>query len=139
AFLDKPFMAYDAASRTLAVSYTRDYLRRGSGLGEVDVARATVPSVPSSLTEGSFQNLVVWHQEDFCLNSSETNQCGALNTGAYPAVAPSGNIYVAWERNIESNLFFSGDPWVYIHAALIPHWASSPTVGGNATPFVVTQ
>ncbi|MEA2581197.1 MAG: hypothetical protein QOE83_2089 [Actinomycetota bacterium] len=138
ALLDKPFMAYDPTSRTLAVTYTRDYLR-GSGLGEVDVARAHVPAVPSSLTQGSFHNLVVWHQELFCLDGSEANQCGALNTGAYPAVAPDGKIYVAWERNIESNLFFSGDPYVYIHAAVIPRWATEPTVGGNTSPFVVTQ
>jgi hypothetical protein len=141
ALLDKPFAAYDPTSRTLAVTYTRDFLTGNrSGLGQIEVVRATVPGSPAGLTPASFGDpIVVWHEEPFCLNGSEANQCGGVNTGSYPAVAPGGDIYVAWERNIQSNLFFSGDPYVYIHAALIPADAAHTTIGSKKSPIVVTE
>jgi hypothetical protein len=140
ALLDKPFLAYDRTSRTLAMSYTRFFLgRRRSGLGQIEVARAHVPASPVQLTTASFQRAVIWEEEQFCTNGSEVNQCGAVNQGSYPAVAPGGDVYVAWERNIESNLFFSGDPYVYIHAALVPAARHHATVGGRADPIVVTE
>jgi hypothetical protein len=140
ALLDKPFLAYDGKSRILAMSYTRVFLtRRASGLGQIEVVRAHVPASPARLTTRSFRRVVLWTEEPFCLNGSEANQCGAINSGAYPAVSPSGDIYVAWERNIISNFLFSGDPYVYIHAAVVPVAANRPSVGGVDKPYVVTE
>lgn len=140
--LDKDFLAYDPVTRTLALSYSRFYLDGGhSGNGQVEVARAIVPSDPKALAETDFAKpVVVWHEEPFCdypKLPSEASQCGALNEGAYPAVAPNGDTYVVWERNWMSNLF-GGDPFVYLHAAMIPAGATAPSVGGNASPFVFT-
>ena len=137
--LDKPFLAYDTSSRTLAMSYTRDFLTR-SGLGQIELARAHVPSSPARLTTESFHETVIWREEPFCLNGSEANQCGGINTGAYPAVSPNGDAYVVWERNIVSNLFFSGDPYVYLHAAYVPAGdRHRPAVGGNGDPYVLSE
>jgi len=141
-FLDKPFASYDTVSRTLAIAYTSDIIVpfRHSGLGQVEVVRATVPTSPASLTSASFGDpVVVWHEEPFCTNGSEANQCGGINTGSYPVVAPGGDIYVAWERNIQSNLFFSGDPYVYIHAALLPADRAHVSIGSKKNPIVVTE
>lgn len=143
AFLDKEFLAYDASSRMLAMSYTRLFLGIGgqSGLGQIEVVRAKVPADPASLTSADFSKpIVVWKEEpcDF-----EARKCAAINTGSYPSVAPGGDIYVAWERNFFSNLpflpVFGDDPRVYIHAALVPARANRPSVGGQDKPRVVTQ
>jgi hypothetical protein len=141
AFLDKPFLSYDRTSRTLAMSYTSFLANRHrSGLGEIDVVRAHVPAAPAALTTASFGSpITVWHEEPFCFTGSEANQCGAVNTGSYPAVAPNGDIYVAWERNVDSNYQFSGDPYVYIHAALIPTGNDHVAIGGKGRPIVVTE
>ena len=141
--LDKEFLAYDPASRTLAMSYTRFYLDgRHSGNGQIEVARATIPSDPRALSETDFAKpVVIWNEEPFCELPelpSEATQCGSINEGAYPAVAPNGDTYVAWERNWQSNLF-GGDPFVYLHAALIPAGATAPSVGGNGAPLVFTS
>lgn len=140
--LDKEFLAYDPLTRTLAMSYTRFYLDgRHSGNGQIEVVRATVPSDPRALSETDFpKRVVIWDEEPYCNFPelpSEATQCGAINEGAYPAVAPNGDTYVVWERNWQSNLF-GGDPFVYLHAALIPAGATAPSVGGNAAPFVFT-
>ena len=140
--LDKEFLAYDPVTRTLAMSYTRFYLDgRHSGNGQVEVVRATVPADPGALSEIDFaKRVVIWHEEPYCdfpELPSEAAQCSAINEGAYPAVAPNGDTYVVWERNWQSNLF-GGDPYVYLHAALIPAGATAPSVGGNAAPFVFT-
>lgn len=140
--LDKEFLAYDPLTRTLAMSYTRFYLGgRHSGNGQIEVVRATVPSDPRALSETDFpKRVVIWDEEPYCNFPelpSEATQCGAINEGAYPAVAPNGDTYVVWERNWQSNLF-GGDPFVYLHAALIPAGATAPSVGGNAAPFVFT-
>jgi hypothetical protein len=137
--VDKEFLAYDATSRTLALSYTR-FSFFGSGLGQIEVRRATVPADPATLSIVDFTPpVVVWNEEDFCRNSSEITQCGALNQGAYPAVAPNGDVYVAWERNVLSNVFFSQDPFVYIHAAVVPAGATAPSAGGMDAPVVLTE
>lgn len=140
--LDKEFLAYDPVTRTLAMSYTRFYLDgRHSGNGQIEVVRGTVPSDPRALSETDFaKRVVIWDEEPYCNFPelpSEATQCGAINEGAYPAIAPNGDTYVVWERNWQSNLF-GGDPFVYLHAALIPAGATAPSVGGNAAPFVFT-
>jgi hypothetical protein len=141
--LDKEFLAYDPMTRTLAMSYARFYLDgRHSGLGQIEVVRATVPSDPSALSEADFtRRVVVWDEEPYCdypQPSSEATRCGAINEGAYPAVAPNGDTYVVWERNWQSNLF-AGDPYVYLHTALVPAGATAPSVGGIAAPLVFTK
>jgi hypothetical protein len=141
--LDKDFLSYDPASRTLAVSYTRFFLTGiHSGLGQIEVARAHIPATPTALSAASFGTpITVWPEEQFCpagTPSSERTQCGADNQGAYPAVAPGGDIYVAWERNVDSNLGVSGDPYVYEHAARIPAGSNAVAIGGPAHPVVVS-
>jgi hypothetical protein len=143
ATLDKDFLAYDPASRTLAVSFTRFFITgTHSGNGQVEVARAHMPASPTALTAASFGTpITVWPEEQPCpagTTSSEHTQCGAVNQGSYPAVAPGGDVYVAWERNIDSNLGGSGDPYVYEHAARIPAGSSAVAVGGPAHPVVVS-
>jgi hypothetical protein len=139
--LDKDFLAYDPTSRTLAISYTRFMFgNRTSGLGQIEVRRATVPADPATLSETDFTRaVVVWGEESYCSDSSEATGCGSLNEGAYPAVAPNGDVYVAWERNILSNVFFGLDPRVYIHAAYVPAGAEIPATGGRGDPIIITR
>ena len=142
--LDKEFLAYDPTSRTLAMSYTRFFFggRHHSGNGQIEVVRATVPADPGTLSEANFSpKVVVWREEPVCdppTLPSELTRCGAENEGAYPAVAPNGDVYVAWERNWQSNLF-GGDPYVYLHAAIVPAGATAPSIGGDEGPFVFTK
>jgi hypothetical protein len=143
ATLDKDFLSYDPASRTLAVSYTRFYITgTHSGLGQIEVARAHVPVSPTALSAASFGTpITVWPEEQGCAAgapSSEHTQCGAANQGAYPTVAPGGDVYVAWERNIDTNLGSNGDPYVYEHAARIPAGSNAVAIGGPAHPVVVS-
>jgi len=144
ALLDKEAISYDPTSRTLSVSYTRFFfgVAGQSGLGQVEVARAHVPADPMTLGRRAFGTpIVVWNEEPFCppgVTASEGTQCGAENEGAYVSVAPGGDTYVAWERNWITNLF-SGDPFVYIHAALVRAGSASPVIGGNANPVVVSR
>jgi len=144
AALDKDGLSYDPTTRTLAVSYTRFFLGIAgqSGLGQIEVARARVPANPMTLASRSFgRPVVIWHEEQFCppgTSSSEASQCGAENEGAYVSVGTNGNAYVAWERNWQSNLF-NGDPYVYIHAALVKAGARVPSIGGNSDPAVVSR
>lgn len=141
--LDKEFLEYDPTSRTLALSYTRFFLSgRHSGLGQIEVVRAAVPADPVLLSEADFTpRVVVWPEEDYCPGFSATpaDRCGALNQGAYPAVSPSGDVYVAWERNIDTNLYFGLDPYVYLHVARVPAGAAVPDVGGADAPIVFTR
>jgi hypothetical protein len=141
--LDKDWVAYDPQSRTLALSYTRFVLSQDAqSLGQVEVARAKVPLNPLQLRSGDFSAPeVVWPDEPPCppgTPSSESTRCGAVNTGAYVTLAAGGDTYVAWERNIDSLFSASGDPYVYIHAAVLPPGVHRPTVGGPGAPFVVT-
>src|SRR5207248_1290628 len=120
AFLDKDFLAWDPSSRTLAVSFTRFYLDGShSGQGEIDIARAHVPVNAPQLSSSDFRTAVVWPEE-----------ATVENEGAYPAVAPGGATYVAWERNVDTNLF-NGDPHIYEHLAMVPANATAPLVGGK--------
>jgi hypothetical protein len=140
--LDKDWVSFDQASRTLVVAYIRFFLtRHHSGLGQVEMVRAHVPLDPSTLSSADFgPPIVVWKEERNCRRgtvSSEERRCGAVNEGPYPVVAPGGDTYMVWERNIASNLF-DGDPYVYMHAALVPAGAVAPSVGGPSDPRVVT-
>lgn len=138
ALLDKPFLSYDAVSRTLAISYTRFFLvNPHSRFGQIEVVRARVPVDPRSLTRANFSKRIVVWPEESC-DFSDLDPCGDFNQGSYPSVAPGGDIYVAWERNWVSN-FFNGDPRVYIHAALVRAGASRPSVGGPGDPRIVTR
>jgi hypothetical protein len=156
--LDKDWVAYDSTSRTLAVSYTRFYFpppficgsngctqdpNGHTGNGQIEVVRAMVPANPATLTAAAFTApAVIWPEEPNCPTgtpSSEQARCGAVDQGAYAAVAPGGSTYVAWERNIDSNLFGSGDPSVYLHAALLPARASGPSIGGPAHRVVISS
>ena len=109
--------------------------------GQIEVLRAHVPTTPTTLSAASFGTpTVVWTEEPNCPSgtpSSETVRCGAVNTGAYVAVAPGGDSYLAWERNIDSNLF-NGDPYVYLHAARIPATGTHPAPGGSSHPVIIT-
>jgi hypothetical protein len=129
ALLDKDFLAWDPSSRTLAVSFTRFFLSGNhTGSGQIDLARAHVPVNATQLKSSDFHTAVVWPEEQT-----------AENEGAYPALAPGGNAYVAWERNWISNLFASGDPHVYEHIAFVPADANTPAAGGKNDPVVVTK
>jgi hypothetical protein len=141
--LDKDWIAYDAQSRTLAVSYTRYVLTPESqSLGQVEVVRAKLPADPMGLRPGAFSApAVVWPVESDCpagTPSSELTRCGADNTGAYVTLAPGGDTYVAWERNLDSLFTLSGDPYAYIHAAYLPAGGDQPMAGGPAAPVVVS-
>jgi hypothetical protein len=129
AFLDKDWLSYDPVSRRLAMSYTRLFFGIGgqSGAGQVELVRARVPADPGALTAAAWSApAVVWPEEP-----------DTLNTGAYVALAPGGDAYVSWERNVDSNLF-NGDPYVYIHAARVRAGDVSPVVGGPGLPRVVS-
>jgi hypothetical protein len=129
ALLDKEWLSYDSRSRTLGVSFTRFFLGVGgqSGTGQVELTRATVPADPATLSSASWQPpIVVWPEEPI-----------EVNTGAYLSIAPGGDTYLAWERNTGSNLN-DGDPYVYIHAALVRAGATAPAVGGPAAARVVS-
>jgi len=128
---DKDFLSYDAKTRTLSMSYTRFFFGFGgqSGTGQIELVRAHIPANPAALTGASWSHpIVVWPEEPT-----------VVNQGAYPAVAAGGDTYLAWERNVDTNLGFSGDPYVYIQAARVPAGATSPSIGGPAHPVVVTK
>lgn len=131
AFLDKDFMSYDPKTRTLAVTYTR-FSFFGFGTGQPEVVTAQIPISPPLLSSANFSApVVIWPEE-----SVDENE------GAYPALAYNSStgaddIYVAWERNWFTNTR-GIDPYVYIQAAVIPVGASTPLVGGPASPVIVT-
>ncbi len=151
--IDKEFLSYDPVSRTLAMSYTRFFLSTfssnpdrpaHSGLGQIEMVRAIVPTDPAGLSSADFSApIVIWHEESSCPVSTEATRCGAEDSGAYPSVAPGGDTYVAWERNLDTNMGFgggsSGDPYVYIHAALVPAGAGAPSIGGDSNPVVISK
>lgn len=155
--LDKDWVSYDPASRTVAVSYTRFYFpppficdENGctqdpgghSGNGQIEIARATVPSDPTSLGTAAFgKPVTVWPEEPNCPTgtpSSEQSRCGAVNQGAYAAVAPGGDTYLAWERNIDSNTYGNGDTAVYLHAAMVRAHSGVPAIGGPGHRVVIS-
>jgi hypothetical protein len=126
--VDKPFASYNASSETFAVSYTRFGVASfASGGGAIEVVRATHVS-PRSPVPSFGSPIVIWPEEKTI-----------LNTGASPAVANNGDIYTAWERNINSNVGPSStDPFVYIMIARLPNGAASPDIGGKTNPRIVT-
>jgi hypothetical protein len=128
AFLDKDFLAWDQTSRTLVMSFTRFFISgQHSGQGAINIARAHVPVAAGQLKAADFHTILVWPEEPI-----------VENEGAYAAVAPGGDTYVAWERNLDTNLF-NGDPHIYEHLALVPAHANAPLKGGKHNPVVVTQ
>jgi hypothetical protein len=129
ALLDKEWLSYDPASRRLGMSYTRFFFGIGgqSGAGQVELVRARVPGDPRSLSAASWESPVtVWPEER-----------NTANTGAYVAMAPGGDAYVSWERNVFSNVS-NGDPYVYIHAARVRAGDVSPVAGGPGLARVVS-
>src|SRR5947209_6377566 len=128
AMLDKPWISYDANSRTLVLSYTRFFLRPPFfGTGQIEMVRASVPEDPAALTDSAFSTPILIRPEEQGVN----------NQGSYLVAAPGGDAYLAWERNEVSNLS-NGDPFVYIRAAVVPAGATAPSVGGTESPRVVT-
>ena len=128
-FLDKDFLSYDATTRTLVMSYTKFFgnFPLHSGNGQVELVRAHVPADPATLSKTDFsQPVVVWPEEG-----------AVVNQGAYPAVAPGGTTFVAWERNIDSNQF-NGDPYVYLHVARVQPNGTAADIGGPNLPRVLT-
>jgi len=132
AFLDKDFMRYDPATRTLALSYTR-FTFYGLGTGQIEVVKAHVPLSPPFLSSAAFSDpIVVWPEEP-----------NVENEGAYLALAHNSNtnaddIYVAWERNWGSNQF-NGDPYVYIYLSEILSGMNPPVIIGTpGSPVVAT-
>jgi hypothetical protein len=131
AFLDKDFMSYDPATRTLAITYDR-FNFFGFGTGQPELVTAQVPLSPPFLSSANFSApVVVWAEEP-----------NYENEGAYPALAfnastGADDVYVAWERNWITNEF-NGDPYIYIQAAVVPVGASAPLIGGPSNPVVVT-
>jgi hypothetical protein len=129
ALLDKEWLSYDPTSRTLVMSYVRRFFGIGgqSGLGQVEMVRAHVPSDPRAVTSASWSRpIVVWPEEPT-----------VANAGAYVAVAPGGDAYLSWERNIGTNQF-GGNPFVFIHTARVRAGDLTPVAGGPAQPRVVT-
>jgi len=129
ALIDKPFLSYDQASHTLAMSYTRFFLITGSGAGQIEMVRAHLPSQPQLLTHASFSApVVIWPE-----------QHRQVNSGSYPVVAPNGDTYVAWERNIDNVQTASGDPFIHEQIARVRAGANQVSVGGPENPRVVTM
>ncbi len=119
-FPDKDFLAYDPVSRTLAMSYT-DFKYApptNFGNGQIELVRATVPANPTKLSRSDWSAPIVVSPE----RGSSSNSI--YQEGAYPAVAPGGDIYLAWEKNWISGLF-NGDPHVYLLAAEVPSGSST--------------
>jgi hypothetical protein len=125
AFLDKPFMSYDPGTRTVALSYTRFFNggRGRCGTGQVEVKTAHVPRNPFSLSARSWSSATVV--------APEVCSPPIVQTGSEPEVAPGGDIYVVWERNLITNFQTGRDPFVYIKAARIP--AGTRQVAGRVT------
>jgi hypothetical protein len=129
AFLDKDWLAYDPVSRTLAMSYIRRFFGLGgqSGQGQVEMVRAHLPGDPRTITAASWSKpIIAWPEERT-----------VANAGAYVAVAPGGDAYLSWERNIGTNQY-SGHPFVSVHTARVRAGEVTPVVGGPTQPRVVT-
>jgi hypothetical protein len=127
--LDKDWLSYDKHTRTLAMSYTRFFFGFGgqSGSGQIEVVRAHLPADPRTLTAHNWSApITVWPEE-----------LTIANQGAYVSVSSTGDAYLAWERNLQSNTF-NGNPFVFIHAARVRAGDRTPTVGGPAFPRVVS-
>lgn len=127
---DKEWLSYDKVTRTVVMSYTRFFFGVGgqSGNGQIELVRAHVPTDPRGLTKASWsRRITVWPEE-----------ATVVNQGSYVSVARNGDAYVAWERNVDSNLF-NGNPYVFIHAARVRLSNTTPTVGGPARPRVVSM
>lgn len=116
-FLDKEFLAIDANRARLYMSYTNFRGSTGIGSGEIDLASCDISKPLAPVCSPS--PVVVAPEDPLC--ESE---------GSYPAVDPqSGDVYVAWEFNWATNIFFppcEATPTVN-KLARIPHNASGPS------------
>ncbi|MEJ7706159.1 MAG: hypothetical protein WKF82_02105 [Nocardioidaceae bacterium] len=129
AFLDKEWLSYDRASRELVMSYTRFFfgVNGQSGTGQIEAVRARLPRDPAALTSADWsRRIVIWPEER-----------RIINQGSYVAVAPGGDAYVSWERNVQP-FSFAGDPHGYIHVARVRAGDRGPVVGGPLRPRVAS-
>ena len=110
-FLDKPFLSFDRTTNTVALSYTR-FAFNTCGTGQIEVKRAHVGRNPFTLSSRSWSRPIVV-APDLCSPP-------VVQTGSEPEVAPDGDVYVVWERNLITNIQTGRDPYVYIKAARIP-------------------
>ena len=127
ALLDKDWISWDQSSRTLVVSYSRIFLNRGTGAGQIEIKRVRVPANPTTISPADVGTPIVVAPE-----------IAQVQNGAYTVQAPGGATYVAWERNLESNIG-NGDPYIYEQLALVPAGAPRPTVGGPGRSLIVTR
>jgi hypothetical protein len=124
-FLDKEFLAIDPANARLYMSYTDFRGSTGIGSGEIDLVRCDISNPLAPVCNPS--PIVVAPEDPICENE-----------GAYPAVDPaSGDVYVAWEFNWATNLFFPpcfATPTVNKIARVPQNAAATSTM--NSTPVV---
>ena len=66
----------------------------------------------------------------------DDHHCRILVSEDLFEVAPGGDAYVSWERNVQP--FSLGDPFSYIHVARVRPGDLHPVVGGRDRPRVVT-
>ena len=93
-FLDKEYLAIDADRSRLYMSYTNFKGSTGVGSGEIDLVSCDISKPLEPVCSPS--PTVIAPEDQFCENE-----------GAYPAVDPaSGDVYVAWEFNWATNIFF---------------------------------
>lgn len=126
--LDKDWLSWNQATRTLDISYARYFLTgpQGGNGGQIEVIRKHVPLNPTAASLAASSPAIVVSPGGF----DDQN-------GAYTAQSPGGATYVAWEQNVGSNLF-DGDPYVRERVAYVPAGAQAPAVGGPGHPVVVT-
>jgi len=127
-FLDKEFLAIDPDRARLYMSYTDFRGSTGSGTGEIDLVSCDIskPLAPAC----SPSPVVIAPEDPLC--ESE---------GAYPAVDPqSGDVYVAWEFNWFTNIFFPlcfNTPTVN-KLARVPYKATAPSITISAPVVSMT-
>jgi hypothetical protein len=129
AMLDKEWLSYDSTSRQLVMSYTKFFfgVNGQSGAGQIEMVRARLPRDPAALTSRAWSApIVIWPEDR-----------RRINQGAYVDVAPGGDAYVAWERNVQP-FSFAGDPYGYIHVARVRPGDDVPVVGGPRRPRVAS-
>ena len=103
----------------------------GTTITCTDEPQTNVPADPATLSSGDWSSPIVVSPE---IGGDCRFSDFVVQQGSYPAVAPGGDIYVAWEKNIDSNLYGGPDPYVYIMAAHIPSGGSAPDTTGPRSP-----
>jgi hypothetical protein len=142
-FLDKDFLAIDAAGGKLYMSYTEFGVTQGfSGVIELAVCDLSNPASPSCHNggDGSIAGAGAPAAPYFVVAPGDPNSCE--NEGAYPAVDPqTGAVYVAYEHNWFTGLFNCGgettqDVMNYIPSSCLTLTPTSPCTGPAATQAV---